>query len=300
MSKDTEYNRETFFPFSILEEVIFILKEKECSFVTYSDFNLNLIHPRLDRLSYLMEFVNFNLNDYNKFDKAAELTKILLEKLFFKKKLFNFLSQANKRLGPVVVLQHDADQQPYKTVDMMNYEKSLGVISSSYFFKKQNFDPEETYKLDIEELKALENQGFEIGYHLNAYELAEYDLIRTKEIINEDIAYFEKNFNLRTFVPHGGHPSKNGQNNDNIAYEGLLRKYSWCYNGLGFCQNESWSDGNIYFEDIEDPRKVAARLTKGQRGMFLMHPQYYGDRLSPEYHRLPVSKEIWWKNLWSL
>ena len=300
MSKDAEYNRETFFPFSILEEVIDILKEKQCSFVTYADFNLNLIHPRLDRLSYLFEFVNFNLSDSNKVAKTAILTKFLLEKLLIRKKLFQFLTQANNKVGPVVVLQHDADQQPYKTVDMMNYEKSLGVISSSYFFKKQNFDPEETYKLDVEELKALEDQGFEIGYHLNAYELAEYDLKKAKEIIKDDLAYFEQNFNLRTFVPHGGHPSKDGLNNDNIAYEGLLRKYSWCYNGLGFCQNESWSDGNIYFEDIEDPRRVAARLTKGQRGMFLMHPQYYGSQLSPEYHRLPVSKEKWWKELWSL
>lgn len=300
MSMNVEYDRETFFPFSILEEVVSILKEKNCAFVTYADFNLNLIHPKFDDFSYLFEFINFQLGYPNTFNATAIWTKFLLKKIFTGQRLGAFLSKENNHEGPTVILQHDADQQPYKTIDMMNLEKSLNVVSSAYFFKNQNFDPEKSYSFDIEKLQDLENIGFEIGYHLNAYELADYDLKKAMDIVKSDLAYFKNIFNLRTFVPHGGHPSSSGLNNEKIPYKGILRKYSWCYNGRGFSHDEMWSDGNIYVDEIEDPRVVAARLTKGQRGAFLMHPQYYGNQLSPEYNKLPVSKEKWFKQLWHL
>lgn len=300
MNKSKDYDRESFFPFSLVEEVIFILKEKNCSFVTYADYNLDLIHPKLDNLSYFLEFLNFNIGHYSKLKQINILTKFLFYRVLYGQRLSVFLSKKNNRVGPTVVLQHDADQQPYKTVDMMKLEKKLNVCSSSYFFRNQNFDIQHTYTLDIEELQNLENIGFEIGYHLNAYELAEYDDEKVTEIINNDLEYFRSKFHLRTFVPHGGYPSLSGKNNDNIPYRGKLRNYSWCYNGRGFFQNEMWSDGNIYFENIEDPRVVASRLKKGQRGMFLMHPQYYGNELSRRYHELPVSKERWWRKLWNL
>ena len=54
------------------------------------------------------------------------------------------------------------------------------------------------------ELQRLERRGFEVGYHLNAYELAGYDLDRTWEILDRDLAWFRGRFDLRTFVPHGG------------------------------------------------------------------------------------------------
>ena len=297
---DNEYNRETFFPLRLVEEVIFILKEKNCLFIRYEDFKLNLIHPKLDKLSYILEFIDFNLGHYNRFVQTTLLARFLYNKVVFRQKLFDFLTQLNTRNGPVVVLQHDADQQPNKTIDLMKFEEQLGVVSSSYFFKEQNFDTQKKYILDIDELKTLEGKGFEIGYHLNGYELADYDEKKAWDIIAADLAYFAREFNLKTFVPHGGHPSTSGINNDNIPYKGPLRKYSWCYNGRGFVQNESWSDGNIYFENLEDPRVVASRLRKGQRARFLMHPQYYGTELSARYTELPVSKNEWWTGLWNI
>lgn len=293
MIKPEDYDIETFFPFSLAEEVIAILKEKDCAFVNYADFNLSLIHPKLDRLAYFIEFIEFNVADQNILRKLTLPARFLIRKIIHKEKLFDFLTQENTRKGPVVILQHDADQQPYKTIDLMKIEESLNVVSSSYFFRKQNLDYEKTYNFDIQELQRLEKKGFEIGYHLNAHELGEFDLKKSMEIVEEDIAFFQNHFNLRTFVPHG--------DNHNIPYSGVLRKYAWCYNGNGFSQNEMWSDGNMYSENLEDPRVVASRLKKGQRGMFLMHPQYYGHQLiSARYPKLPVAKEEWWRKLWNL
>ena len=51
MSQINEYNVETFFPFKLVEEVIDILKEKNCTFIRYADLRLNLVHPKLDRFS---------------------------------------------------------------------------------------------------------------------------------------------------------------------------------------------------------------------------------------------------------
>lgn len=293
-----DYDKETFFPFRLVEEVIDILKAKNCEFVTYSDYNLKLIHPKLDGFSYFREFIDYSLNGKSRIGKLSVLTRWTLMKLIKNKGIFDFLQHESIRKGPVVVLQHDADQQPFKTIDMMKLEEELGVVSSSYFFRKQNLDFDNTYEVNIQTLSELEGKGFEIGYHLNAYERAEYNEDLYQIYLNEDLSFFNENFDLRTFVPHGGNPSKEGKNNDHIAYVKPLRQFSWCYNGKGFWQNESWSDGNIYFENIEDPRIVASRLRKGQRGMFLMHPQYYGNELSPLHDKLPVSKETWWCDLW--
>ena len=300
MSQSNEYNVETFFPFKLVEEVIDILKEKNCTFLTYSELDLSLFHQRLDELSYALEFVHYQMGNPHGIAKLSLWTEFLLYKLFKKERLASFLKRKDMRKTPAVILQHDADQQPFKTIDLMKLEERCGVVSSSYFFKTQNFDTNGNYTLDINELQRLEQKGFEIGYHLNAYELADYDLEKAFKIVNSDLDFFNRHFNLRTFVPHGGHPSKNGLNNHLLPYKGRLRKYPWCYNGFGFSHHAMWSDGNIYFEDLEDPRIVASNLKNGQRAMFLMHPQYYGNELSSRYSELPVSRESWWKNLWNL
>lgn len=308
------YNRETYFPLSLVGEVTDILRRRGCEFRRYRDFHVPLFTPRLDRLSYQIEYLQFSGHGAETRSVCVAASKLLLRKL---RSLIRLLAkgrtsggagaQSTLRLthraprNPVAIFQHDADQQPYKTVDMMLYEAELGVVSSSYFFVKQNGDPgTEPYVVDVERLRDLEVQGFEIGYHLNALELAAYDVDRAFQIIEHDVAWFRERFDLRTFVPHGGRPGPRGENNEMIPYRGILRSYGWAYNGRGVASHHIWSDGHIGFEPLEDPRALAERVQPGERAIFLMHPQYYGDRLSPAFESLPLARCTWWRELWGI
>ena len=103
-----DYNSETYFPKTLLKEMAEILWEKKGKFAVYRDFPVDLDDPRQDEVRYDEEWARFH----------------------------------NRAKGepPVVLLQHDADHTPYKTVDLMEYERSLGIRSSSYFFYKQNLN----------------------------------------------------------------------------------------------------------------------------------------------------------------
>lgn len=303
-----DYNCETVFPWKLLEDIVLICKRKGCEFRTYSDYPVKLNMRLLDKLAYINEFLifksqsknfDYKLNSILAFISASTLTKLKFNG-------FDWANPKPKRINskrpPVVILSHDADHQPYKTLDMMEFERRLGVVSSAFFFYEQNlkgneYDP---YTLDLDKLKSLERSGFEIGYHLNAYELADYNLDKAFEIINRDIAWFEQHFKLRSFVPHGGVPGDNNLNNDHIPYQGILRNYTWCYNGLGQGRDLMWTDGYCRYQQLRDPREVAKAIEPGDRAVFLMHPQYYGDRLILDYSTIPIAQQEWWQNLWNV
>jgi hypothetical protein len=264
-----DYNSETYFPRTLLKEMAEILWAKNGDFAVYRDFPVHLDSPNQDEAKYEEEWVRFNA-----------------------------LARGQP---PVVFLQHDADHTPYKTVDLMEYEHSLGIRSSSYFFYEQNLSNRyEPYTLDIERLKSLESNGFEIGYHLNAYELAGYDIDKAFELVERDLDFLEQHFRITSFVPHGGVPGPFGINNQMIPHARRLRNYQWPYHHRGLKCNYYWSDGSIASEVVHDPRVMMRKLDRGERMMFLMHPQYYGDELSPHHENLPLAKERWWRKLWDL
>lgn len=208
--------------------------------------------------------------------------------------------------APVVILHHDADRQPHKTVDMMRFEERLGVVSSSFFFVNRSSrwpGDVEPYDLDFSALRELEGRGFEIGYHLNAMERSGYDATRALAVAAQDIVFLRQHLNIQSFVPHGGVPGPGGVNNEHTPYRGVLASLVWAYSGRGFVNDAAWSDG--YAEgaaalQLRDPRKVAASLRGRVRGHFLMHPQYYGHTLRPDWQTLPISQLPWWRELWGL
>jgi hypothetical protein len=303
-----DYNCETVFPWRLVEEIVKICNRKGCEFKTYADYPVKLNISILDKVAYINEFLFFKARAKNLDQKLISILAFIAGSTLTKFK-FNGFDWANpkpKRINskgaPVVILSHDADHQPYKTLDMMEFEKRLGVVSSAFFFYEQNlkgagYDP---YTLDLEKLKSLERAGFEIGYHLNAYELANYNLDKAFEIINRDVAWFEQHFKLRSFVPHGGIPGYKNLNNDNIPYQNILRKYTWCYNGLGQGRDLMWTDGYCRYAQVIDPREVAEAIQPGDRAVFLMHPQYFGDRLILDPTTMPISQQLWWQKIWNL
>lgn len=205
---------------------------------------------------------------------------------------------------PQVFIQHDADRLPERTLYAMCQEKVRGIRSASYFFRERCErwrGDDEGYDLPLEEMATLEKQGFEIGYHLNAPERANYCAELTWRYITEDVEYFSRRFDLKSFVPHGGQPGPGGLNNHNIEQKRPLDSLIWFYNGRGFSCDVSWSDGGIASPDTEklpDPRELAKQIKGRMRARFLFHPQYYGDEPCAEAYSAGVAKTGWWKSLW--
>lgn len=266
--------RFTLFPWSLATETISILKSRNATFATYSDLRLPRLFPEpLGFANYLMEFA-----------------------------ISTWISPAR---GMTVLLHHDADRQPSKTITMMQLERRLGARSSAYFFRRRHEwdDDPEDYKLDVSELQLLEREGFEIGYHLNAYERSAYRLEAAKKLTESDVAWFAQRFMLRTYVPHGGRPGPRGENNYLMPRTGSLKNLVLSYNGRrgqSFRRNQLWTDGAADTRPVPDPREVARRAKDGQRLMFLMHPQYYGVTLRPGWKEMPIARERWWRQLWDV
>jgi hypothetical protein len=205
---------------------------------------------------------------------------------------------------PQVFLQHDADRNPQNTIKVMELEARLGVRSSCYFFvtrAPRGTSDDEPYPVDWQRLAALERQGFEIGYHLNAPELEGYERGRTMTRIASDLAFFRSRVRLRSFVPHGGVPGPRGENNERIQHPRGAEDLVWFYCGKGVSTDVVWSDGHVESEasdSLPDPRVVAASLRGRVRARFLFHPQYYGDRLRENLSNVGVTRTDWWRSLW--
>ena len=53
-------------------------------------------------------------------------------------------------------------------------------------------------------------------------------------------------------------------------------------------------------ETLPQDRFSKENVENGMRAVFLFHPQYYGDKLRPDWFELPISNQVWWRNLWGI
>ena len=298
-----ESQKYTLFPISLILETVEILKEKKSVFRTYSE--LDLTAPlSSSRFRYLGEYTKSKAGNAGPFNMAAAILYMIAKRKGWKNvaALSQGILKSDKR--PEIIIQHDADRYPIRTLEVMKTELKFGIKSSNFFFneKSPNWDGDnEPYDIPINELKELEKCGFEIGYHQNAMELSGYDVSKAHEIIERDVKFFQKNFNLHSFVPHGGVLGPNGEENSHIPHEGFLSNLLWAYNGKCLLKDLMWSDGICEgVEGATDPREAAKNVENGMRAVFLFHPQYYGDKLRPDWFELPISNQVWWRNLWGI
>lgn len=302
MAASKPYDAETCFPWSLVDEVVGILKARDAHFIRFADLRLPDGRLPLTQAELGQEYLwdKFGLRLEAPFVVSRVAAKFYRETSV--KRRLRVVDPFIRRQPLKVIMQHDADRQPYKTIEMMQREAALGVVSSNYFFRKRNVwdDDLESYDLDTDVFAELERAGFEIGYHLNAYELAGYDLAEARRIVQEDVAWFKDAVNLRSYVPHGGVPGPQGLDNHHFPQEAPLDGLMWAHNGCGPLKDDSWSDGNIGFESVVDPRSVAKTAPDGARIHFLMHPQYYGTKLSPFWLDKPIAQQPWWRALWGL
>ena len=294
-----ETDEETVFPWRLVEEVLDILQERDVRFFRYCDLHFEKSWCG-SRLRYLDEYIKFRSARRG----AAAAVEALGSYAGLRwghrfPTLRRLVVERSRGLPPpAVVLQHDADLLPEKTVAMMNLERRRGVRSSNYFFVRHA--SEKAYGLDVPVLQALEREGFEIGYHQNAFERASYKVHDALKLAAEDLQWLRGRFSIRSFVPHGGEASRDGRNNEHLPHAGELKTLLWAYNGKCILKDYTWSDGGIKKHVPQDPREFAKGLVQGSRAMLLMHPQYYGCRLRSDWDSLPISGSPWWRKLWGL
>ncbi len=298
------YDAETIFPWSLVDDLITELCQRNARFFTYSELKLRRRAPRpLRTLDFVAEYLLSRAGDNASAARRAEAAFRSLIRRWGPSCVRSAVRPAQPFID--VILQHDADRQPYKTIEMLRRQQRMGVRSSAYFFRERNiWDGDlEPYDINIQALHELQDSGFEVGYHLNAAELEGYDQSRTRFRILSDVAWFRKHFSITSFVPHGGRPAPTGANNDCVDYDGALNDLWWVYNGrgrYGVIKDHTWSDGLVYTALLSDPRQVARTIAPGSRVLFLMHPQYYGNALMKGWEQLPIAREAWWRALWNL
>lgn len=195
------------------------------------------------------------------------------------------------------MIQHDVDTQPERTHNLLRYEAARGIPSNVMIFNRRvnrrklaatgelEFTP---YPIDFKLLRVLQAQGFVIGYHANAYEQAQYDEARAREIFLQDVDSLRRQIDIRFFSAHGGTPGPGELNNRDLRLPAdMLRDLVWVHNGATPYFSLSYSDGGINSPRRDpakrDLRDFVRQWRPGNRYRVLTHPQYYHDpcRRSP-------------------
>jgi hypothetical protein len=291
---------EAAFPWSLAEEVFDLLQQRQARILRYCDLKTEASWCG-SRWRYLDEFIRFHHDKVNPITTVRTLARygfLRWGTRYPALDRFRAKRYSDSAGVPTVIIQHDADLLPERTLEMMDREKRRGLVSSNYFFVRHA--DEVPYQVDVQRVQEFERQGFEIGYHQNAYERSGYDLPQAYEIASQDLQWMQERFNIRSFVPHGGTPSPQGLNNDHLPHAGALKPFLWAYNGKCILKEYTWSDGGIKKWTPMDPREFVMKLAPNSRAMMLMHPQYYGDSLRPDWESLPISRHAWWRRLWGI
>ncbi len=292
----------TLFPFGLVLETARVLQGNAANFCVYGDFAAEAASCRT-KLDYVREYALWQSGCSGWLGFGWWAGKRFLRGRLIRRGL---LKRHLIPGTPTVFFQHDADRHPHNTIRMMELEHELGIVSSCYFFRRRCArwkGDEEDYELDLKAMKAMESKGFEIGYHQNAFEQADYAEAKAWDIAREDVAFFKQHFNLRSFVPHGGRRGANGENNHHMAHRDCFEGLLWAYNSRGIASDFIWSDGHAEHSSeclLQDPRLLAQNIRGRVRAIFLFHPQYYGEALRPDWAEFAISRLPWWRSLWRL
>lgn len=191
-----------------------------------------------------------------------------------------------------VLLQHDVDSHPQRTLDVLKVEADLGIRSNVMIFNRRMDRKhlnrtgevrERTYFPDYGALKEYEKMGFVIGYHCNAYERSGYSREEAKRMMCEDIDELQRNFSLHYMSAHGGPVGPDGKSNNSLEMPSALAcRVRWVHNGYGIFVDAGYSDGGISSgrrpAESFDLRPFVRALRPGGRYRILTHPQYYAKK----------------------
>lgn len=189
-----------------------------------------------------------------------------------------------------VLLQHDVDMVPERTVNLLREEERLEVPSNIMIFNRRinRRHLQKTggllyteYDIDHDYLRHLQDEhNFVIGYHSNAFGRALFDVEKAEEIFEEDIGSLRRKFDIQYFSPHGGARSPDGLSNNCVPVPEVLKNsIRWVNNKFTLRFDGNYSDGGInsHLRDPEkrDLRNFVKKWKRGKRYRILLHPQYY-------------------------
>jgi hypothetical protein len=188
-----------------------------------------------------------------------------------------------------VLLQHDVDFSPERTMAILREEERLGIRSNVMLFRRRvnrrHFQKTgellyTEYDFDMQELSRLQEKGFVFGYHCNAFERALFNLDKAMEIFEEDVNALRQHLEIRYFSPHGGARSADGRTNNSLPVPESLRKsIRWVANRRSVRFTASFSDGGPNSQKRDpskrDLRDFVRSWKSGNRYRVLTHPQYY-------------------------
>lgn len=202
-----------------------------------------------------------------------------------------------------VVLQHDVDSWPERSMAVARLEAERGLPSNLMVFNRVHYRRALAergvieylpYELDIELLQRLEREhGFVIGYHSNAFEQALWDERAAQRRFRRDVRALRKKFDIRFFSAHGGVPSPDGRNNvDFSPSRWSSRGLRWVATGRAARFHGNYSDGGLLQRDVipdRDLRDFVRTWKPGLRYRVLTHPQYYDEpaELAPQLADVP-------------
>jgi len=207
-----------------------------------------------------------------------------------------------------VLLQHDVDGLPERTMAMLREEAELGLRSNVMIFNRRvdaarlrrNGGVAFTdYPIDYGLLRGLQESGFVIGYHMNAFEQAAFDPEGAKGIFESDVAELRaRGLKIGYFSPHGGVRSPDGRCNFSVEVpESLKRSIRWAHNAHSPRFDGNYSDGGIKSPKDSaklDLRGFARGWRPGGRYRALAHPQYYH---SPCVATASLADAQWYRDL---
>ena len=194
-----------------------------------------------------------------------------------------------------VLLQHDVDSAPERTMDALRLEEGLGLRSNVMIFNRriERHHYRETgevrytdYIGDYSYLKSLEANGFVIGYHCNAYERSAFSRPEAQRILLEDIDDLSRHFRLEFMSAHGGPRDAGGRSNSSLRLPPeARRRVRWVHNGYNVDFDDTFSDGGMNSgrrsPQAFDLRPFVQRMRPGSRYRILLHPQYYAHDVQP-------------------
>ncbi|PLX66983.1 MAG: hypothetical protein C0603_09955 [Denitrovibrio sp.] len=209
-----------------------------------------------------------------------------------------------------LLIQHDVDNVPPFTDRMLKMEEAYGVKSNVFIFNKRYSSGggiDESYKIDHPFLQKMTKKGFVVGYHQNAYALANFDMKAAVSQYNGDVLALREFHDIKYVVPHGGAGREvNGKKISNVDVsmpQDFCGNLRWVYNRYGPKFSSRWSDGGL--RKARDPERIEKynivdnfllTLKKGTRNFCLVHPQRWGFNVDTDANPL-LSKEEWYRRL---
>lgn len=130
------------------------------------------------------------------FTKYGELCKTILKSDYSILTVKKYLSLSRKLPNRFIILRHDVDLKPERSVAVAKLESEFG-IKSTYYFRITR----EVYRPQL--IKEIADLGHEIGYHYEVVDKAKGDYTRAIKIFEHELNLLRGICKIETICMHG-------------------------------------------------------------------------------------------------